>query len=133
PALRGDPDAINQIIGQLLTNAYLVSPPGSEIYISAQRQLVQLDSDGQQVNGLLLRVEDRGGGISPEDQPRVFSRKYKAENPLIQGLGDTGVGMSVAKALVEAHGGRIWVETRESVGSAFLVALPLDATPVPER
>lgn len=128
PPLRADADAISQIIGQLLTNAYLASPPGSELTVTARRQKVRFGENGtgRDVDSLLVAVEDRGGGIAQEDLPRVFSRKYKAENPLIQGLGDTGVGMSIAKALVEAHGGRIWLETYERVGSSFNVALPLE-------
>lgn len=134
PSLRADADAISQIVGQLLTNAYLASPPGSELYITARRQPVRFgeNGSGREVDSLFISVEDRGGGIAPEDLARVFSRKYKAENPLIQGLGDTGVGMSIAKALVEAHGGRIWLETFDQVGSAFNVALPLEPDLQPE-
>ena len=134
PPVQADPDAIDQIVGQLLTNAYLASPPGSDLFVTARRQRVRFgdNGSGREVDSLFFSVEDRGGGIAPEDLPRVFSRKYKAENPLIQGLGDTGVGMSIAKALVEAHGGRIWLETFEQVGSAFNVALPLEPLMLPE-
>jgi signal transduction histidine kinase len=129
PLVQADRDAVSQIIGQLLTNAYLVSPPDTEIVVSARRQTVNLVQNGSAsvpVDSLLVSVEDRGGGISPEDEARVFARKYKAENPLIEGLGDTGVGLSVARALVEAHGGKLWLETRENVGSIFNFALPLN-------
>jgi signal transduction histidine kinase len=70
-------------------------------------------------------VTDTGGGIAPEDQRRVFQRLYRADNPLIAGLGETGVGMSIAKALVEAHGGRIWVESEMGVGSTISFLLPV--------
>jgi signal transduction histidine kinase len=134
PPLQADPDAIDQIVGQLLTNAYLASPPGSDLFVTARRQSVRFGENGtaREVDSLFLSIEDRGGGIAPEDLPRVFSRKYKAENPLIPGLGDTGVGLSIAKALVEAHGGRLWLETFEQVGSAFNVALPLEPLMYPE-
>jgi signal transduction histidine kinase len=125
PPLRADRDALNQIIGQLLTNAYLVSPPESEVYIRAERYAHAADKM------LHLSVEDRGGGVDPADEARVFSRKYKAENPLIQGIGDTGVGLSIAKALVEAHGGKLWLESHPNVGNIFNVLLPLE--PVLER
>ena len=134
PPVRADRDAISQIIGQLLTNAYLASPPRSEIFISARTARRALGSaDHQPVDCLYVSVEDRGGGIAIEDQPRVFARKYKAENPLIQGLGDTGVGLAIAKALVEAHGGEIWMETQANVGSRFNVALPLEPVLAGER
>ncbi|MCU0512791.1 MAG: ATP-binding protein [Anaerolineae bacterium] len=126
PLLPADQDALNQIIGQLLTNAYLVSPPDSEIVIQAQARSLALRPEAVPVPCVYIAVEDRGGGIAPEDLPRVFSRKYKAENPLIDGLGDTGVGMSIARALAEAHGGRLWVDIRPGRGSIFNVALPLN-------
>ena len=56
---------------------------------------------------------------------RVFSRLYRADNVLIQGVGDTGVGLSIAKTLTEAQGGHIWVETEHNIGATFSVILPL--------
>lgn len=128
PEIPSDQDAMGQIIGQLLTNAYLASPPNSQITITAKQQPTWVSQNGtrEQVNGLFVSVEDSGGGIPLEDQPRVFTRKYKADNPLIQGLGDTGVGLAIAKALVEAHGGRLWLETQEGVGSTFNFVLPVE-------
>lgn len=129
PLIYGDREAISQVIGQLLTNAYLVSPPNGEIAIRAQgRQMALPQAQGPEVltDCVFVSVTDRGGGIPPEDEPRVFSRKYKAENPLIQGLGDTGVGLAIAKALVEAHGGKLWLETRENIGSTFSFVLPVE-------
>ena len=60
---------------------------------------------------MLFSVTDQGGGIAPEDRQRAFHRMYRADHPLVQGLGETGVGLSIAKALVEAQGGRIWVDS----------------------
>lgn len=125
PQLPADKDGIRQIIGQLLTNAYLVSPSGSEISIVANSDTIVLPNMNEPSSVIMLSIEDRGGGILPEDIPRVFARKYKAENPLIDGLGDTGVGMSIAKALIEAHNGYLWVESEPGVGSLFKIALPL--------
>ncbi|MDQ7036009.1 MAG: ATP-binding protein [Anaerolineae bacterium] len=124
--MAGDKDAMNQIIGQLLTNAYLVSPPDSEILVTVGRRSVRLSQDEDARPCLYVAIEDKGGGIDPEDVPRVFARKYKANNPLVRGLGDTGVGLSIAKALVEAHRGRLWVETKVGVGSTLAFAIPLD-------
>jgi signal transduction histidine kinase len=128
PSLAADEDSMKQVIGQLLTNAYLVSPPDSEIHVTVTRKPVRLIENEDARNCLYVAVQDSGGGITPEDVQRVFARKYKAENPLIQGLGDTGVGMSIAKALVEAHEGRLWVESKTGMGSTFAFAIPLDFT-----
>ncbi len=128
PRVRADHDAVHQIVKQLLTNAYLVSPTGSQIFITAHQQPVKLSQNARfssPVDSILISVEDRGGGIAHDDLPRVFARKYKADNPLVMGLGDTGVGLSIAKTLAEAHGGGLWLETREGIGSIFYFALPV--------
>lgn len=125
PLLTADKDALTQVLGQLLGNAYLVSPANSQLTVIAKKQSVQLSKEPVYVPCAVVSIEDRGGGIQPEDVPRVFARKYKADNPLIQGLGDTGVGLSIAKTLVEAHGGILWVETKANLGSIFTFALPI--------
>jgi two-component system phosphate regulon sensor histidine kinase PhoR len=73
----------------------------------------------------MIQVTDSGGGIPEEDLPRVFTRLYRADNVLIQGVGDTGVGLSIAKTLTEAQHGRIWVESEAGVGATFNVLLPI--------
>ena len=72
-----------------------------------------------------MQIADQGGGIPKEDLSRVFSRLYRADNPLIQGVGDTGVGLSIVKTLVEAHNGRIWVDTEIGKGSTFSLLIPI--------
>ncbi|MGB1286528.1 MAG: ATP-binding protein, partial [Aggregatilineales bacterium] len=127
PLLHADKDSLNQIIGQLLTNAYLVSPPDTEIAVIAQSREVTLPSQPEIPQPVIyIGIADEGGGIQPEDIPRVFARKYKAENPLIQGLGDTGVGMSIARTLTEAHSGKLWLDTKDGQGTVFQVALPVN-------
>ncbi|MBC7226591.1 MAG: PAS domain-containing protein [Thermoflexales bacterium] len=121
PPIRADRDALYQIMLHLLSNACQCSRSGTEIVVTghleeAERELPQY---------LHVSVRDTGGGIAPEDRPRVFQRFYRADKPLIPGLGETGVGMAIAKALVEAHGGRIWVESEMGVGSTFHFILPV--------
>lgn len=119
PQIFADRDAILQIIMHLLQNAGTVTP--QEGTITLRSHMTQ--EDGRDF--LLIQVADSGGGIQPEDLPRVFSRRYRANMPLVQGLGDTGVGLSIARTLVEAHGGRIWVDSTAGQGTTFSVLLPL--------
>ena len=127
PPIQVDRDAMQQVLTQLLSNAYLASPTDGEVSITARREAMLFpDADGnsEEVEALFVSVDDQGGGIPLEDQQRVFTRLYRADNPLIEGVGDTGVGLSIAKALVEAHQGRIWVESEPGVGSRFQCAIP---------
>jgi len=132
PPVYADRDSIFQVVQHLLNNACQCSKQGSEVVVRAQ-----LEEHDNQIEGLpdylLVSVSDTGGGVAPDDQRRVFQRLYRADNPLISGLGETGVGMSIAKALVEAHGGRIWVESEMGVGSTFSFILPLSAEEAPGR
>jgi len=122
PPVSADPDALRQIITNLLSNACKCSPAGSTLRLTAT---VTKEDLAAEMPHLLIAVTDAGGGIAPEDRDRVFERFYRAEKPLIAGLGETGVGLAIVKALVEAHGGRVWVESEMGKGSTFYVALPL--------
>lgn len=118
-AIHADREALQQILIHLLQNAGAVSPDEGTITLKVQTRT----EDGQEY--VLLQVTDTGGGIPSEDIPRVFMRLYRADNVLIQGVGDTGVGLSIAKTLTEAQNGRIWVESEAGVGSTFSVLLPM--------
>jgi signal transduction histidine kinase len=138
PLIHADRDALQQIVIQLLSNAYLASPTDSAVALQArhERNYKLPERNGSietKADVIYLAVRDTGGGIPPEEQMRVFSRLYRADNPLIQGLGDTGVGLSIARALTEVHGGRIWLESTPGVGSTFKVVIPLDNTTVHPR
>ena len=123
PRIQADRDSLYQIVSHLLSNAALCSPANSEVIVQAQVQPEMADY-------LLFGVTDHGGGIPPEDRMRAFHRMYRADHPLIQGLGETGVGLSIAKTLVEAHGGRIWVDSTMSEGSTFTFILPLTSAKI---
>ncbi|MGF1504616.1 MAG: hypothetical protein GYB64_14385 [Chloroflexi bacterium] len=132
PPLTADRDALLEILGHLLSNAGLASPVGSEVYLTVGPQHAKLRRDGDIVEAdcLYIAVEDSGGGIDPDDVDRVFVRKYRADNPLIEGLGDTGVSLSLTRALVEAHEGNIWTKSEKGIGTTFHVLLPLNAAEV---
>ncbi|RPI35172.1 MAG: GAF domain-containing protein, partial [Chloroflexota bacterium] len=124
PQVKADRDALQQILIHLLQNACSATPSEGEISLRARTREDDKDQDY-----VLLQVADTGGGIPPEDLPRVFSRLYRNDNVLISGLGDTGIGLSIVKSLVEAHGGRIWVDTEMGRGSTFSVLLPISNSP----
>jgi signal transduction histidine kinase len=78
-----------------------------------------------------MQVSDTGGGIPAEDLRRVFAPLYRAEDIPARGVGDTGMGLFIAKTLTEAQNGRIWVETEPGVGSTYNVLIPIAGdTPV---
>jgi signal transduction histidine kinase len=115
----GDREAVGQILIHLLQNAGAATPFEGNIRLKVQTR----SEDGAEF--ILIQVTDSGGGIASEDLPRVFTRLYRADNVLIQGVGDTGVGLSIAKTLTEAQHGRIWVESEPGVGATFSVLLPV--------
>src|SRR5687767_7080190 len=114
-----DREALQQILIHLLQNAGAASPLEGAVYLRVQTKA----EDTREY--VLIQVSDTGGGIPAEDMPRVFTRLFRADNVLIQGVGDTGVGLSIAKTLTEAQKGRIWVESEPGVGSTFSVLLPI--------
>lgn len=114
-----DREALQQILIHLLQNAGAASPVEGTVRLKVQTKA----EDSKEY--VLIQVTDTGGGIPAEDLGRVFTRLYRADNVLIQGVGDTGVGLSIAKTLTEAQKGRIWVDSQPGVGSTFSVLLPM--------
>jgi PAS domain S-box-containing protein len=117
-AVEGDPgpvhaDAarVHQVLGNLLSNAIKFTPAGGEIRIGAALR-------GEAV---LLSVSDTGSGIDEADLPHVFDRFWRTREANRLG---TGLGLAIARGIVEAHGGRIWVESRKGVGTTFTFSLP---------
>lgn len=118
-SIHADREALQQILIHLLQNAGAATPFEGTIRLN-----VQTRSENNQ-DYILIQVTDTGGGIASADLPRVFTRLYRADNVLIQGVGDTGVGLSIAKTLTEAQHGRIWVESDPGKGATFSVLLPI--------
>jgi signal transduction histidine kinase len=120
PEMQADHDALHQILFHLLQNAGVATPNDGDISLS-----VRIETQEHEPGYALLQIADSGAGIPLEDLPRVFSRLYRNENPSIQGVGDNGVGLSTVKTLVEAHGGRIWVDSDPGHGATYSVLMPL--------
>ncbi len=126
PPVEADPESVHQIMSNLLSNAIKCTPAGASIDISASQFLdANEDDEDAEPQFLQISVGDSGGGIAPKDVDKVFERFYLAERPLIEGLGETGVGLAIVKSLVDAHGGRVWVETEMGQGSIFSFLLPI--------
>ncbi len=123
PAAWGDRDRATQILMNLVANAHKYAPNDSTITITAQAE----------ANELQVSVTDNGPGISPGDQARLFDRFYRAGRSSGYRSGGTGLGLSIAHSLVEAQGGRIWVDSTLGEGSTFSFTLPLapEAATVP--
>ncbi|PIV28183.1 MAG: hypothetical protein COS37_01410, partial [Anaerolineae bacterium CG03_land_8_20_14_0_80_58_20] len=117
--IHADREALQQILIHLLQNAGAATPIEGNVTLKVQTRLQE------EQDYVLIQVTDSGGGILTEDLPRVFTRLFRADNVLIQGVGDTGVGLSIAKTLTEAQHGRIWVESEPGAGSTFSVLLPI--------
>ena len=109
-----DQDQVTRALGNLLHNAIKFTPDGGRIWVKADR----LDAD------IVVAVGDSGPGIPPDDLPRVFERFFRGDRSRTSG--GTGLGLAIAKHVVEAHGGRIWVESegRPGRGAIFRFTLP---------
>lgn len=114
PPVLADPIRLRQVLMNLLTNAVRYTPPGGRVTVEA-RDL------GRAVQ---VSVRDTGVGIAREDLPHVFDRFYRAEKSRARSDGGSGLGLAIVKHLVEAHGGRVGVESAPGKGAHFFFTLP---------
>lgn len=112
----GDSDKLEQIFINLLGNAIKFTPGGGRICVSA--------SEVQGEDFIKISVTDTGIGIGPDEIEKIFDRFYQVEKTLTRGIQGTGLGLSIVKGLGEAHGGKIWVESKVGKGSKFVFTLP---------
>jgi signal transduction histidine kinase len=108
-----DPDRLVQVLGNLVGNALRHTPDGGTVTLSTE------PSGGQ----ICMQVRDNGSGIAPNDLPHVFDRFYRADQSRT-GDGSSGLGLAIARSLIEAHGGQISVTSETGHGSCFTVCLP---------
>jgi signal transduction histidine kinase len=113
PPVMGDPARLGQVLINLLTNAVNFTPPQGYIKVTAR----------EENNYVIISVADTGAGIPKEEQTRIFDRFYQATRT--GGKAGMGLGLSIAKALVELHGGKIWVESEPGKGSVFSFTIPI--------
>ncbi|MBN1872671.1 MAG: PAS domain S-box protein [Anaerolineae bacterium] len=116
PTIRGDPQRLEQVLDNLVSNAIKYSPHGGEIYIKGEAVPAEV----------ILSVGDQGVGIPLEEQERIFDRFYRVENPETRATSGTGLGLYLTRAIIQAHGGRCWVHSTPGQGATFYVALPCE-------
>jgi signal transduction histidine kinase len=117
PTIEADPERVHQVLFNLVDNAVRYTPEGGEVRIDAERR-----------NGSVeVRVADTGVGIPPEDLPRLFERFYRVDPSRARGDGGTGIGLAIARSVVEAHGGSIHAVSEPGHGSTFTFDLPVAA------
>ncbi|MGZ8692447.1 MAG: GAF domain-containing protein, partial [Gaiellaceae bacterium] len=113
-AAEADPDKVRQVFNILVENALRYSPRGGTVTVGARRSDDRVE----------VRVADEGIGIPAAERERIFRKFYRAESAARDGAAGTGLGLFIAKELVTAMGGRIWVESTEGEGSSFSFELP---------
>ena len=116
---RWDADRVGQVLQNLLSNAGKYSPPGSEI-------LVRVADQGDHT---VVSVTDHGMGVAPTDLPRLFEPFYRTAAAAESAVTGLGLGLHICKVLVEAHGGRIWVESVLDHGTTVFFSLPYEQPP----
>ena len=116
PAVRVDADRLLQVLSNLLSNARKYSPRGGTVHVAARM------SDGQ----VTVSVQDEGLGVPPEAQAHLFQKFYRVDNTDRRQIKGTGLGLTISRKIVEAHGGRIWAESAGlGQGSRFSFTLPV--------
>ncbi len=114
--VQGDADRLKQLLLNLVSNAIAYTPPDGVVTLSLHRR-----PDGW----VRVSVSDTGVGIAPEDLPHIFDRFWRVDRARTRAAGGSGLGLSIAQSIAEAHGGRISVESEPGKGSTFEVLLPL--------
>ncbi len=113
-----DYDRIDQVLLNLVGNALQYTPPGGEVTIQAEQEGAQI----------IISILDTGIGIPKEHLPHIFSRFYRVDKSRARASGGSGIGLTIAKHIVEAHGGRIWAESQgRDLGSTFSFTLPISS------
>ena len=115
PSARGDSNTLQEVLQNLLDNALQYTPAGGKIEVSAS------SSNGH----VVVTVADTGIGIPQAEQARIFERFYRVDAARSREAGGTGLGLSIARHIMEAHGGRLWVESAVGEGSRFHFSIPV--------
>ena len=131
--VEADPDSLIQVVTNLVGNAIKFTPETGKITLEVDPRY--MDEAVSKEPCVAIRVRDTGSGISAEDQEKIFKKFEQGSRPAPQeAVGSTGLGLTIAKEIVEMHGGKIWVESKEGEGSLFAFVIPRrfrDGAPFP--
>ncbi len=123
PTVWGDEERLRQVLTNLISNAIKYSPNGGVIRIGGWSEEVPNAPTTQRV---VLFVADQGIGIPAQELPKIFDRFYRVDSTLRRSTAGTGIGLFLARAIVEAHAGEIWARSEEGKGTTFFIALPCE-------
>jgi len=115
PSVWGDPERLREVLSNLVSNAVKYSPQGGVIWVGGRTDQT----------GVTVYVADQGIGIPAEEQGRIFDRFHRIQAGAHRDTEGAGLGLYLVKAIVEAHGGRVWVESAPDRGSIFMFTLPV--------
>ncbi len=121
-----DPQRITQVLSNLVGNALRYTPTDGTITLRVELNVVDSPSESA-APALVFRVSDTGIGIEPADLPHIFDRFYRADRARARSSGGAGLGLAIARRIVEAHGGQIWAESVLGQGTTIAFSLPLHA------
>jgi two-component system sensor histidine kinase KdpD len=113
PPVNVDPELIGMVIWQLLSNALKYTPPASPLMLRANAEEKEV----------IISIEDRGPGISEQDRGKVFEKFYRGKDQR-ERIPGTGMGLTIAREIVRAHHGRIWVDSEPGKGTTFSFSVP---------
>jgi signal transduction histidine kinase len=120
PPVLADRDRLQQVLANLLSNALRHAGASGDSQVAVR-------VTGQRGAQVQISVADNGPGLTPEAQAHVFDRFWRADEARNRDQGGSGLGLAICRGIVEAHGGRIWVESQPNAGTAFIFELPAAA------
>ena len=120
PSLTADREKITHVVGNLLGNAIEFTPAGGRVWLRATR------ASGEPADSILVEVGDSGVGIAPEHHDLIFREFAQVDSTPSRPHHGTGLGLTIARKLVELHGGRIWLESQLGTGSRFFFTVPVE-------